>query len=527
MASSAAAYFGPLPYIEGLTVRSIIDKGAADHPDRTFAVFPDTGLKLTWSDLQRSALGLAVSLAESGVQVGEPVGVLMGNGKAALQLFLGCMHAGRISAMFNPIAGAHTLSHVVEHSDTKVLYTDKRHAEMASAAIAATACDIRLIVVESPSELDGSAANSVDASVGPKADDDALLIYTSGTTGRPKGVIHTHSSLLAGGANTIAAHCLRSKDRALCVLPLCHINGQVVTVMAPLLSGSSLLMPHRFSVERFWDWAVSEECTWLSLVPTMVSYLLGREASSACPHPAQLKNIRFGRSASAPLPPAVHEAFVERFGIPIVETMGITETAAQMLSNPLDPRAQRIGSPGVACGNEVRISATATGQPGGNEEGEIEVRGPNLMRCYLADPVSTRDAFTRDDWYRTGDLGRMDDEGFVYVTGRIKELIIKGGENISPREIDDVLYRYPGVLEAAAVAVPDPDYGEDILACVVAVPGSQIGEEALRAFCLEELGAFKSPRFFHFMDTLPKGPSGKIQRLKLSHELSPPHRAGT
>ena len=164
MASSAAAYFGPLPYIEGLTVRSIIDKGAADHPDRTFAVFPDTGLKLTWSDLQCSAFGLAVSLAESGVQVGEPVGVLMGNGKAALQLFLGCMHAGRISAMFNPIAGAHTLSHVVEHSDTKVLYTDKRHAEMASAVIAATACDIRLIVVESPSELDGSAGNSVAVS---------------------------------------------------------------------------------------------------------------------------------------------------------------------------------------------------------------------------------------------------------------------------------------------------------------------------------------------------------------------------
>ena len=159
-------------------------------------------------------------------------------------------------------------------------------------------------------------------------------------------------------------------------------------------------------------------------------------------------------------------------------------------------------------------------------EGEIEVRGPNLMRCYLDDPVATKEAFTADGWYRTGDLGRMDGEGYVYVTGRIKELIIKGGENISPREIDDVLYRYPGVLEAAAVAVPDQDYGEDILACVVVVPGSQIKEDALRAFCLEELGAFKSPRSFLFMDSLPKGPSGKIQRRKLSSDVSGQNSVG-
>jgi len=217
---------------------------------------------------------------------------------------------------------------------------------------------------------------------------------------------------------------------------------------------------------------------------------------------------------------------VERFDIPIVETMGITETAAQVLSNPLDPQAQRIGSPGLACGNEVRIGSTRVGKSAEAGEGEIEVRGPNLMRCYLDDPVATKEAFTADGWYRTGDLGRMDGEGYVYVTGRIKELIIKGGENISPREIDDVLYRYPGVLEAAAVAVPDQDYGEDILACVVVVPGSQIKEDALRAFCLEELGAFKSPRSFLFMDSLPKGPSGKIQRRKLSSDVSGQNSVG-
>ncbi len=526
MVSSAASRFDPLPDITGLTVRTIIDKGAADHPDRVFAVFPDADAILTWSDLKRSALRLTAWLTESGVSAGEPVGVLMDNGRAALQLFLGCMYAGRLSAMFNPAAGAHSLAYVIEHSASTVLYTDEDHADMASAAVAAARQNIRLMILGRDTDLDEPTGDAVDPSPPPRPDDDALLIYTSGTTGHPKGVIHTHASLLAGGANTTAAHSLGSDDRALCVLPLCHINGQVVTVMAPLLSGSSVVMPRRFSVNRFWEWAATERCTWFSVVPTIISYLLGSEDSSAWSTAGQLKTLRFGRSASAPLPPAVHEAFVERFDIPIVETMGITETAAQVLSNPLDPQAQRIGSPGLACGNEVRIGSTRVGKSAEAGEGEIEVRGPNLMRCYLDDPVATKEAFTADGWYRTGDLGRMDGEGYVYVTGRIKELIIKGGENISPREIDDVLYRYPGVLEAAAVAVPDQDYGEDILACVVAVPGSQIKEDALRAFCLEELGAFKSPRSFLFMDSLPKGPSGKIQRRKLSSDVSGQNSVG-
>ena len=152
--------------------------------------------------------------------------------------------------------------------------------------------------------------------------------------------------------------------------------------------------------------------------------------------------------------------------------------------------------------------------------GEIEVRGPNLMRSYLNDEQATREAFSTDGWYRTGDLGYRDRSGYVYVTGRIREIIIKGGENISPREIDDVLYRFPGILEAAAIAVPDPDYGEDIAACVVPQPGQQLDETALRDFCIKALGPFKSPKHIYVLDDLPKGPSGKIQRLKLSDDYS-------
>lgn len=204
----------------------------------------------------------------------------------------------------------------------------------------------------------------------------------------------------------------------------------------------------------------------------------------------------------------------------MVETMGITETAAQILSNPLDPAQQKIGSPGLPCGNEIRIRDGEGVDCKNGVVGEIEVRGSNLMRTYLNDELATREAFSADGWYRTGDLGYKDISGYVYVTGRIKEIIIKGGENISPREIDDVLYRYPGVLEAAAIAVPDPEYGEDIAACVVPNPGQQLDKNALRDFCIKTLGPFKSPKHIYVLDELPKGPSGKIQRLKLSGEYS-------
>ncbi len=216
----------------------------------------------------------------------------------------------------------------------------------------------------------------------------------------------------------------------------------------------------------------------------------------------------------------MHNAFVERFGIPLVETMGITETAAPILTNPLNPEGHRIGSPGKSCGNDVRVANNSEVVTEINAEGEIQVRGPNLMSRYLDAPDKTAEAFTKDGWYRTGDLGRVDEDGYVFVTGRIKELIIKGGENIAPREIDDVLYQFPGILEAAAIGIADDNYGEEIAACLVPSPGVVIDLKALSAHCEKHLGRFKTPSAFHLMDELPKGPSGKIQRLKLVETVS-------
>jgi acyl-CoA synthetase (AMP-forming)/AMP-acid ligase II len=228
------------------------------------------------------------------------------------------------------------------------------------------------------------------------------------------------------------------------------------------------------------------------------------------------QNVRFGRSASAALSPAKHQQFEQRFGIHIIETMGLTETAAQILSNPMPPEEIKYGSPGIAVGNEARIIDEAGGESESGVIGELMIRGDNVMNGYYKNEAATKETLEPDGWLHTGDLAYRDEEGFFFITGRLKELIIKGGENIAPREIDDILYRHPAVLEAAAFGVEDEHYGQEIMACVALCPGMQATEKELLELCVENLGQYKAPKRVLIRDTLPKGPSGKIQRLKLS-----------
>jgi long-chain acyl-CoA synthetase len=227
------------------------------------------------------------------------------------------------------------------------------------------------------------------------------------------------------------------------------------------------------------------------------------------------RGIRFARSASAPLPPPHHQAFEARFGIPVIEAMGLTESASIAFTNPLQCDARRLGSPGRPLGVEARVVRRDGTLAADGEAGELQLRGDSVMLGYFRAPELTAQAIGADGWLATGDLGYRDADGFYFVTGRLKELIIKGGENIAPREVDEALLRHSAVLEGAAVGVPDPNYGQEILACVVLKPGAQCSEDELRAHCERELGRYKSPRYLRFVTELPKGPSGKVQRLKL------------
>ena len=505
---------------KGHTIRSLIDHHADNIPRQNYVVYPETGKSFSWSEFKQRVQSVTCYLYEKGLSRKVPVAGLLGNGQTALELFLGGMYGGFQVLLANPLSGRDILAYVLEHSETKTLFVAHQYQELAEQALSQLTNKPEIILNqkdELPAWNEIVPVKKLLKYI-PNPKEKALLIYTSGTTGRPKGVIHTHESLLYGGWNTEIAHELKPHDKSLCVLPLYHINAQVVSVMGTLVNGSGLVMPKRFQASKFWSWVVDQKCTWFSVVPTIISYLMNIEEGTKLK--SKMGRVRFGRSASAALPPALQKAFEERFGIKVVETMGITETASPLLSNPIDPKLHKLGSPGIAYGNEVRIADADGTEVSLNTESEIQVRGLNLMTGYLKNPKATQEAFTPDGWYRTGDLGKMDSEGYVFVTGRLKELIIKGGENISPREIDDVLYKHKSVLEAAAFPLPDNHYGQTIAAAIAPRPGENVPESELRKLCLDALGEYRSPAHYFFLNELPKGPSGKIQRLKLTDQYS-------
>ena len=497
----------------GLSVRRLIDRWADQAPDRVFLVDPTSGSSFTYAQTRSAAAAVATRIAERGVAPGESVAFAMGNSPSAALAILGTLYGGFLATAVNLVAGRETIAFVLEHSEARLVLTVPETRSLMTEALDGQAGSPELIDVAEDFFREPDRSAPIAESVA--AEDDGLLMYTSGTTGRPRGVVLTHANLVAGGANTVDAHQLTEADRALCVLPLYHINGLCVTLLGPLLSGGSVVIPKRFSVSTFWDTIEAGGCTWFSVVPTQISYLL--HDTEAAPREAwRSGRLRFGRSASAPLSPDVQQAFETRFGLPIIETMGLTETAAQILSNPLPPGTRKVGSPGVAVGNEVIIGDEMQNEVPRGEEGELLVRGANVMRCYLKDPEASRAALTPQGWLRTGDLGRMDEDGYVFVTGRLKELIIKGGENIAPREVDEALYSHPDVVEAAAFGCACQNYGQRIEAGVVLISGSSATESDLIQICRQRIGAFKAPDRIHFLPELPKGPSGKIQRIKLA-----------
>lgn len=513
----------------GGTVLDLVERAAAARADATYALATESAATLSFGALAQACRSIGSALDARGIGAGETVAVLMPNGLGTLLVLLGVMAAGRRVNPVNLLSQPEQMRYVLAHGDAGLVIVAPEWQARVDALLEGIDREIRRVVVApdaTPADVAaalGPAAEASSPAVRPTPDGDALLMYTSGTTGVPKGVLLTQGALVANARAVSAEHRLGPGDRVLGVLPLYHINAFVVTLLAPLAHGGSVAMAPRFSAARFWSQAIETRCTWLNVVPTMVSYLLeghdppvsGRDALAA---------VRFCRSASAALPPDHHRAFESRFGIGIVETMGLTETAAPSFSNPIDPGARKVGSVGRASGGEARVVDAALAPVPDGTTGEIVIRGPHVMRGYYKDPANTAKALTPHGWLRTGDLGHRDADGYFFVTGRLKELIIKGGENIAPREIDEVLLGHAAVLDAAAVGVPDRHYGQDIMACVVLREGWNASdvEADLRAWCLERLGRYKTPALFRFVADLPRGPSGKVQRLKLADLATQP-----
>ncbi|MGE5524331.1 MAG: AMP-binding protein, partial [Rhodospirillaceae bacterium] len=475
------------------TIRHHIEAKSRLQPDAPYVIAPETGTVLTYRGLHASSDRLARHLYARGYHKGDKIALMLHNSYQTARLLIGLMYAGFVAVPLNLLSQRSQLEYVLDHSDTRLVFTSRELEGDLRAALRGVTRTIAITVID-PDATEFLEGATPDVPVPDIAEsDDSLLMYTSGTTGRPKGVLHTHKSVTAGGEFTSSAHELTASDRVLCALPLYHINGQIVTAVAPLVHGGSVVMPHRFSVGSYWELVARHECTWINVVPTIIAYLLN------APHPKELgydiSRVKFCRSASAPLPPELHRAFEDRFGISIIETFGMTETNAPCFTNPYDRAKRKIGSPGPAYGNTAKIIDPNTGAdlPPGTP-GEVMIRGDNVMKCYYKDPENTAKTLEPDGWMHSGDLGYLDDDGFLFVTGRIKELIIKGGENIAPREIDEALLKHPAVLEAAAVGIPDRNYGQEIMACVVLKPGEHCTAEELKDFSRRELGSYKTPR---------------------------------
>jgi len=481
--------------------------------DRHTAIaIPGTDIRVTYGSLRSQIESLAEALTTAGVARGDRVGIALPNGVAAVVCFLAASVAGT-AAPLNPAYTEEEFRFYLNDTGARTLIVPPDGAE---AARKAAGDRIRILTAEAAStgivQLSGTSGR---ASISiPSKDDVALVLHTSGSTGRPKRVPLTHANLSISARNIARWYKLGPDDVSLCVMPLFHVHGLVASMLATLATGGTLVVPPKFNPLWFWRIARDHGVTWFSAVPTLHQLLLARRGAG---RPAGSEKLRFIRSCSASLPPRVMHEMQASFGAPVLEAYGMTEAAHQIASNPLPPSEHKAGSVGRGADVSVAImDEEGTLLPAG-ERGEVVIKGPNVIRGYENDPEANVQAFF-DGWFRTGDEGRLED-GYLRLRGRLKEMIIRGGENISPQEIEAVLVSHPDVGEAVVFGVDDDKYGQTVAAAVV-LTGSAAPEE-LRAHARKSLAAFKVPDTIHLLSEIPKTPTGKVQRSRM-----PAHLAG-
>jgi acyl-CoA synthetase (AMP-forming)/AMP-acid ligase II len=453
---------------------------------------------------------LAEALHGSGLRSGDVVALVLPNGPELLTLFLALARAGMIAAPLNPAYKADELHGLLLDLEARAII-----AVRGNDAVAVGAAKLGVPIWSASLEpsgtvsLDGIPRNSRDTVGTPDVNDVALLLHTSGTEGRPKIVPLTHANL-ALAAHHIASHyALTPADRSLVVMPLFHGHGLIGAALATLASGGAVIVPPRFSASDFWELFRRHRASWYTAVPTIHEILLARADSDGAPH----AGARFIRSCSAALAPVVSSALERRFGAPVVQAYGITEASHQVASNPLPPLERRAGTVGFGTGDEIAIIDSQGRHLPSRSAGEVLLSGPSVMRGYRNNLAANAPAFI-NGWLRTGDTGFLDDNGYLTLTGRTKEMINRGGEKISPTEIDHVLLAHPAVAEAVAFGVPDPKYGEEVEAAVVL--RSAASTQEIQAFCGNRLADFKVPKRIRVISAIPKDAMGKVHRRDLA-----------
>jgi acyl-CoA synthetase (AMP-forming)/AMP-acid ligase II len=471
----------------------------------------DTG-RLTFAQLQETSDRIGRQLSGIGTGPGDTVAMAFPNGPEIVALFLGVLGAGAGAAPLNPGYTRREFRAYLADLRPSAMLLPARDASQARGACGELG--IRTLAVESEGldspRLQGVPAAGELAPADPEAT--ALILHTSGTTGAPKGVYLRQRHLVASTRTIAACYGLGAQDVSYCVMPLFHVHGLLASALAPLVAGGTVVVSSRFSASAFWREVASWGATWFSAVPTIHRTLVGREGEG----PRRPSNaLRFARSCSAALPTPLWREFEQRFELPLVEAYGMTEASHQMCSNPLPPGERRPGTVGPPTGIELAILDDDWHPLPPGESGEVAVHGPSVVDGYRGNPEATASSF-REGWYRTGDRGRLSDDGYLSLEGRIKELINRGGEKISPQEVEDALLEHPRVAEAVAFAIADEKYGEVVAAVVVPQAGNPIDVDQVRDHCAERLASFKVPGWIEVADAIPKGPTGKVQRRQMA-----------
>lgn len=495
-------------------------------PEKPFLLSEADGRVFSYAEFDQAVNRTALMLTAAGIHRGDAVSLLMPNSAEYIIAYFACWKLSAIAGPVNSLLKADEVAFVVSDSDAKAIMV---HSEFLSMI---EGIRDRLPSLKSVIEFDDEAVATKDfveyaGGDGPSnlsvaeiaSDDDAIIIYTSGTTGKPKGCLLTHGNLIANARQISEWLGFTENDRLLSIMPLFHMNAVSVTTMSALYAGGSTVVSPKFSASRFWQIISEYQITSFGSVATMLSMLLTKYPDGV---PAGLKTdqLRFAMCGSAPVPAEVMQNFERTFNCLVIEGYGLSESTCRSTFNPPDTR-RRPGSCGLAIGNEMIVVDEEDREVDHGELGEIVLRGQNVLKGYYKNPEANESAF-RNGWFHTGDIGYRDEDGFFYIVDRKSDMIIRGGENIYPREIDEVLYQHPAVSAAATIGVPDPLYGEEVAAFVVLKDGMKTSEEDLISYCTKRLADFKCPKTIHFVADIPKGPTGKLLKRELARQFTGP-----
>jgi acyl-CoA synthetase (AMP-forming)/AMP-acid ligase II len=501
------------------TIAQLLEAGAEQHT----AITAPGGVPLTYGVLRELVRGTVSALNARGIGANDRVAIVLDNGPEMATAFLG-IASGATAAPLNPGYRADEFEFYLTDLRAKLLVIAAGKDTPAAAVATKLGVPIAHLVAHPERgagsfELDFPTTLTATEPTTPRLatpDDVALVLHTSGTTSRPKIVPLAQKNICASAANIRATLSLTKDDVGLIVMPLFHIHGLMAALSSALSAGGTVFCTPGFNALKFFAWLDEAKPTWYTAVPTMHQALLLRAPKNA--EIVAASRLRFIRSSSSAMPPTVLAELERVFRAPLVEAYGMTEASHQMASNPLPPRARKPGTVGLAAGPEVRVADPLGKTVATGERGEIVIRGGNVTAGYENNPAANESGFI-DGWFRTGDVGTMDDEGYLSIVGRLKEIINRGGEKISPREVDEIIMQHPAVHQCVAFAIPHDMLGEEVGAAIVLREGHSADDKELRAFAAVRLADYKVPKKILIVKEIPVGPTGKLQRIGLAAKL--------